>query len=440
MVLVGILPSFLSRSDTETGRNWKGEPSAIEVSGDLAEDVTDRATDYGPVISLTPYKREGGIEASRRFFRSVHTVRRAGRKGKNNVSTPFSFEIPYWADDKRIGFRYAAADEMTRGDIKDELRSTYHDSDIEMSHEPFLGIEPGQYVSIARLRLRDPNHLKPINSYKSSPEDFRIDPYDGITSKMTGDGYGTDANAMVQITMKPAISHADTRKLCWHYGANELAKNIDDDDMGMRWGSVLESIGSTFTEGADDVEVTKTKYATEEMSASASRVADQAKNLGYHINIRLIAVSDDLDTAKQRVQATARKYSNFYNADYGQGLEPAYPSGGDIMTLLKQSVSREWIDREMPMGIVPLMGVAHPPTYLNTAEAEFTFQRGDEGPPTSAPNFEDFDETGYYNPERDFQESPQSSRSSRSDQSGPPDSPSIGDDLDAMRSNSDSGD
>lgn len=402
---MSILPSFLSRSD-DTGRNWQGSPSTIEVSEDLADTVAERSADYGPVILLTPYKREGGIEASRRFFRSVHRTQRAGRGGKKNVSPPFSFEINYWADESRIGFRYAAGDELTRSDIKDELLSTYHDSDVEMSREQFLDIEPGQYVSVAHLRLRDPEYLKPINSYKSSPEDFRIDPYDGITSKMTGDGYGTDANVMVQIIQKPAISHADKRKLCWHYGANELAKTIDDDNMGIRWGAVFETMSSTFSEGPDDTEATETKFQTEQMSASASRVADQQNNLGYHVNIRLIAVSDDPDIAEQRIMSAAGKYSNFYNADYGQGFEPVYPSGSDINNLLTKAASREWIDREMSMGIVPLMGVAHPPTYLNTHEAEWTFQKGDEGPPTTAPALEDIDETGYFDPTQDFQEAP----------------------------------
>lgn len=390
------------------GRNWQGTPNTIEVDENLAEEIERRSDDYGPIIFLVPYKREGGIEASRQFFRSVHQPRRTGRKGKKNVTPPFTLEMCYWQADRRIGFRYAAPDEMTRSEIRDELLSTYHDSNIEMGRDTFLDVQPGQYASIAHLRLRDPEYLKPINSYQSNPEDFRIDPYDGITSKMTGDGWGEDANVMVQIVLKPAISHADTDTLNWHHGSNKLAKKIDSEDMGLRKAAFLEVIGSTVTEGGDDVEVNEEKFQTGEMSEAAGRIANQANDLGYHLNVRIIAVSDDPDVATMRVQATAGKYRNFYNADYGQGFEPAYPDADGIRSLFQTAAAREWVDREMPMGVVPLMGVAHPPTYLNTQGVEWTFQQGDEGPPTSAPQFEDFDQMGYYNPDKPLQEAPTS--------------------------------
>ena len=402
------LRSRLFGSSQERGRNWQGAPSAIEVDQDLADSIESRADEYGPIIFLVPFKREGGIEASRQFFRSVHQPKRTGRKGKKNVSSPFALEMVYWQDDRRIGFRYAAPDQETRSEIRDELLSTYHDSNIEMGTDPFIGAEAGQYASVGYLRLRDPEYLKPINSYKSTPEDFAIDPYDGITSKMTGDGWGTDANVMVQLVLKPALSHADTDKLNWHYGSNRLAKRIDSEDMGIRKGAFFELLASTFIDDMDDddVEINEEKYHTGEMSGAAERIANQENDLGYHLNVRIIAFSNDPEVAKQRVQATAGKYRNFYNDDYGQGFEPMYPEGNDIAALLNTAASREWIDREMPMGIVPLMGVAHPPTYLNTQGVEWTFQKGDEGPPVTATMFEDIDQVGYYDPTQDLLEAP----------------------------------
>lgn len=439
------LNPFSSGGNTSTGRNWKGAPTTIEIDEGLAESVESHAEEFGPVIFLVPFKREGGIEASRQFFRSVHQPQRTGRGGKENVSSPFSLEMVYWKDDRRIAFRYAAPDEMTRSEIRDELLSTYHDSNVEMGVDPFLGVEPGQHASIAHLRLRDAQTLKPINSYKSSPDDFRIDPYDGITSKMTGDGWGEDANVMVQLVLKPAISHADKDKLNWHYGSNRLAKSIDNEDLGIRWSAVLESMFSTFSEGGDeDVEATEEKYTTGQMSEAAGRIADQANDLGYHLNVRIIAISDDPEVASQRVQATAGKYRNFYNADYGQGFEPVYLEGDDIRAMLNTAASRQWVDRDMCMGIVPLMGVAHPPTYLNTQGVEFTFQKGDEGPPVTAPDFDEFDEVGYYNPERALREAPseypQAEADSGSDTSSSSSSPSSSGGLGAMRDKMDDSD
>ncbi|MFC7193195.1 hypothetical protein ACFQL7_27695 [Halocatena marina] len=355
-----------------------------------------------------PYKRAGGIEKARTFFRGIHNVERGGRKQNKNISSPFTFEIVYWRDERRIGFRYATQDGMLRREIEEELDSSYHDSDIDETRESFFDISPDDHLAAATLSLRDPAYLKPINHYKLSPEDFEIDPYDSITSQMTGRGQGTDATVIVQIVMLPAISTANRDSLNWHYGADTLAKDLETAREGIRWTAVAETVASVFTDRIEqqDIEASQEKYVTEEDRAAADAVANQRNQLGFHVNVRLLALSTDPDVARKRVEYTARKYRNFYNARHGQGFVPEYNPSGGVEGVVRRAITREWIDQDMPMSIDALTGLAHPPTNLNTPATEYTYQQSDQGKPPGAPDFEDSERMGYYDPETPLNEAP----------------------------------
>lgn len=393
---------LLSRFTNETTHS---APQTIEVDDELATSITTRANDYGPVVVLVPYKREGGIEKSKTWFRGVHNVTRDGKK---NVSPPFAFEIVYWRGERRIGFRYGAPTASTRREIERQLDSCYHDSDIESATEPFLDLDPGEYLSAATLELQDSDYLKPINHYKLNPDDFEIDPYDSITSEMAGDPVGEDANIITQIILRPAISTARKDKRNWHYGADKLAKQMERNHGGMRKTAILEGIASTFTEGGDDIEYSKEKFVTKQDKQAANMIANQRNQLGFHVNVRILAASNDPKIASDRVAQTARKYRNFYNSQHGQGFEPVFPGPKKITSLATLAASRDWEDENIVMSVDALTGVAHPPTNLNTAEVEYTFQKSDRGVPTSKmPRFDESDQTGYYDPETPLNELPE---------------------------------
>jgi hypothetical protein len=394
---------FLSRfTSTPTTR-----AQTIDVTDDMASDFAEMAAEYGTVISLVPYKREGEIDKARTFFRAIHNVERAGRKQAQNESSPFTFEIVHWRNDRRIGFRYATQDDGLRRDIERELDSCYHDSDIERVPERFFDISDDDHLAAVTLQLRDDEYLKPINHYNLMPEDFEDDPYQSITTQMAGDSQGTDATVVVQIAMRPAISTANRDSLNWHDGADKLATRLEESHEGFRWASIPETLLSVFIEDLhqQDIEHSKERYVSEEDRQAADAVANQRNQLGFHVNIRILALSTDAETARKRVEYTARKYRNFYNAKHGQGLVPDYTPDGGVEGMVRRAISRTWVDHKMPMSIDALTGLAHPPTDLNTNEVEYTIERNDRGIPISKmPRIDENDATGYFDADDLLQE------------------------------------
>ena len=371
-------------------------PQAIEVSDEIVAEITDKSDGYGPIVRIVPYEGEGGITTARHFFRGVHRVKRGGRKRNTNETLPWSFEIVHWGDDREIRFRYAAPDRETRSKVFRQLDSTYHDSDVTLEKEPFCDIKPGDHVATAELRLQKDEPLLPINHAKLNPEDFEIDPYDAVTSEMAGDRTGADATVIVQIVLRPAMSDQDDGKRAWWHGAGKTAKRYEQPDRSFRWGSILDGLAGDF-----DPETENEGYVSNADREAASVIANQRNELGYHTNVRVIAISSDRATALERVQATTEKYGNFYNSSHGQGFTADFSQ--NPIELLRLSVARDWVDREMPMSIDALTGLAHPPTSLSTPEVTYTHQQSDRGVPPSSPAFEDFDETGYYD-DGDFDE------------------------------------
>jgi hypothetical protein len=396
---MGLLSRFRS---TETTR-----AQTIDVTDELASDFADLEAEYGTVIALVPYKRDGEIDKARTFFRAIHNVERAGRKQARNESSPFTFEIVHWRDDRRIGFRYATQDDGLRRDIERELDSCYHDSDIERVPERFFDISAEDHLAAATLQLRDTEYLKPINHYNLMPGDFEDDPYQSITTQMAGDTQGTDATVVVQIAMRPAISTANRDKLNWHHGADKLATRLEESRDGFRWAAIPETLLSVFIEDIkqQEIEHSKERYVSEEDRKAADAVANQRNQLGFDVNIRLMALSTDAETARKRVEYTARKYRNFYNAKHGQGLVPDYTPDGGVEAMVRRAISREWVDHDMPMSIDALTGLAHPPTDLNTNEVEYTIERNDRGIPISKmPRIDETDATGYFDADGPLQE------------------------------------
>lgn len=355
------------------------EVSTVTVDEQLADEIHETAAEFGPVITIVPFKHEGGFEQNKAFFENVF-----------EGDDPFAFEIVYWRGETRIGMRYAGADRSARRTLQMGAESCYHDADIGATPEPFLDIEPGDHVAVARTKLRDTagrNYLKPIKNYKTNPHAFDIHPYDGVTSVMAGDGGGVDASVLVQVICKPATSLSDNDKENWHYGAGKLAKDLSSaDTTETRWTAVLEGLA-----GEDDLDTTKEEYVSGQDTGAADTVADQRNQIGYHTNIRVIAASKSAESARERVRDTTNKYRNFYNAVHGQGFEPEYP---DAVETLERAAGREYIDQQMPFSVTTLAGVGGPPMALNTPEVEYCYTRNDDGIPPGIPQFEQYDETG----------------------------------------------
>lgn len=392
------LRSRLPFVGTSASASHQDEPKAIQIDEALAKNLRERAIAAGPVLKITPYNSQRDTDADRSFFRDVHTVRRGGPNREQNHSTPFAFEPYYDPDAGTIGFRYIGQDERTRVELRQGLEAAYHDSDLNREPPEFVDAEAGQYVSVARLTLRDPEALKPINNPGLNARDFDPDPYDSITRRMTGTNSRENASVVTQIVYMPAISHAGAdkdanSKLNWHYGAESVAKDLRQARLSIRWEALPEMLLDTVTEGTDEIEVLNESGATNKEGTAATQVENQINQKGYHANIRIVAVADDPEVAKQRVAATAEKYRNFYNSTTGQGLRPVFDV--DVAELAKKAARRSWVDRGMPMSLDESLALGAPPTKLSTPEVSYTHRSSDQGMPADSPTFGEYDETGY---------------------------------------------
>ncbi|MCU4799769.1 hypothetical protein OB920_05240 [Halobacteria archaeon HArc-gm2] len=375
-----------------SGNDGPGTPNSIEVGQDLVDDLRERVEAAGPVVHLTPYKRDRNHDTSRSFFRGVHRVRRGGPKRRENVSSPFTFEIHYDGSEGTIGFRYVADEDVLRSEIRQEIESCYHDSDVTRSPPTFVDVDEGDYASAAWLTLRHPEPLRPVNNPGLNPSDFHPDPYDSITSRMVGDG-SRSASVVTQLVFKPAISHADQDSLNWHDGVDEVAKRMKEPNEGFRWQSILTVVANTFVEKDLDVKATQEGYLSSEDKEAANVIANQRNRKGFHVIIRVVAIADEPELAERRVASTCEKYRNYYNSTHGQGFKPVFDV--DVGEVLSNAARRKWIDREMPMSLDEAVALGAPPTDLNTPAVEYTHQRSDEGVPASVDGFEKYDETGY---------------------------------------------
>lgn len=398
MVLVVGFPFFGSddRDDSGSGsdkRNYR--PKVIEADQEFVEEIRKREIAAGPVLDLIPYRRERDFDTDRSFFREVHLCRRGGPKRRQNHSVPFAFEPYYDPDEGTVGFRYAADTRRVRTEVRQGLESAYHDSDVEQKPPQFINVEPGQSISAARLTLRDSEALNPINNPGVNPSDFNPDPYEAVTRRMAGTNDRKEAAVVTQMMFMPAISHAkeDDDELNWHHGVKDVAAELREPDESIRWTAVVESLIDGFSDKnleADPLE----KRDPGEKAVQASKLVENQKNKeGYHINVRVIAVSDDPDVARDRVERTSDKYGKFYNATSGQGFEPKYDI--NVRDLLLKASRRSWIDRGIPFGLDEAVALGAPPTDLSTPSVNQTHRSSDQGTPAGNPDFEEFDETGY---------------------------------------------
>ncbi len=398
------IPFFGSNGPDDTGEedDPAAGPTTVAVDEDLAEEIHSRAAKSSPVVSIIPFKEDdGGFPKSRAFFRNIFSMKRRGKNRRKNHSSPFAFEMVYWRNRRTITFRYASSDPDMRRTLRQGAESHYSDADIQEAPEPLLDVEEGDHVSAARLRLRNEtglNYLRPINHYKLNKEDFEIHPYDGITSAMMGDSYGVDASVVVQVVMRPAISSVDeesNKDLEWHQDAGTLAEEIKSSDTdSIRWSALFEIIGDAFTKGQNDIQMLEEDYVSAEDKAAADAVANQKGELGYDVNIRLVACSEQPAIAEQRIRDVGEKYHNFYNSRHGQGLRAIGANEEATRRLVERTSDRAWVDRQMPMSIDVLAALAGPAPNLSTGGVEYTYTRSDDGLAPGIKTFEHYDETG----------------------------------------------
>ncbi|WP_129113857.1 type IV secretory system conjugative DNA transfer family protein [Halegenticoccus tardaugens] len=374
----------------------RNTPDAYKVDEQLSESLREHVErENRPVLGIRPYRGEDGIERGERLLNSLHDVRRSGFLNRKNGSPPQTFELHYTDDSEILQFRFVPGDTETKRRLLRQLKTYYPDSDILEAAPTFMDIEPGMYVAGARLSLRDSDYFKPIKHFRIDPDHFAQDPYDSITSEMVGAPETPDADVLVQFVLRPAFSTEGREGKNWFAGIEQTVERMTKPQTTFDKGAILDEIGRAFTPGESEGKADFSKHmpATNGHKKAAAVVADQYGKKGYHLNIRILAVSEDADEAVSRVQETAGMYRKFYNSKYEQGFEPTFYSAKNLPGLFERAAAREWRDRGMVFATDTLAGVCHVPTDLNTQQADYSMTTAGKGVPPRTPRF-DFDAVG----------------------------------------------
>ena len=364
--------------------------AAVELDEQTCATLDEQVISNPQVVEVMPYQDELDLVTAMRFLEDLHNVEKGGVTGGKNVSDPFTIEHVF--ENGSLRFRFGPNNSHQQKQIQMAARTHYGGADIDTVPSSFLDVDPGQHLAAGRLTLRDPDYFLPIKHFQISPEQFEIDPYDSITSELVGIATDAPTNALVQIVLRPAWSNHSRDRKNWYHGVDKTAKYLKQPDRGFRWGSVAENVvaGMVGDEGTEDATVER--ESTSEQKQAAEIVANQRAEKGYHLNVRVFAVSEDRDEAMQRVEDTARMYRTFYTSTYEQGFVPEFPSGQGPRDLAATAAAREWIDRKIVFSTSTLAGVAHLPTDLNTQQIDYSRTSESGSTPSAAPEFESFQE------------------------------------------------
>lgn len=364
--------------------------TTLELDERLCEELESRATAETDVVEVMPFQDDLDLVKAMRFLEDLHNVEKGGMGGRKNVSDPFTIEHVF--ENGSLRFRLGPGNPHQNKQIQMVARTHYGDADIAESHSTFLDVEPGQHLAGARLTLRDPDYFLPIKHFQITPKQFQTDPYDSITSELVGLPTDAKTNAIVQIVLRPAWSNHPRDRKNWYHGIDKTAKYLKQPTQGFRWGSVAENVLAGMVGGEGTSEATKQTPATGEQKQAAETVANQRAEKGYHLNVRVFAVSDDPDEAVERVEDTARMYRTFYTSTYEQGFKPKFPGADGLRDLSAKAASREWINRKIVFSTSTLAGVAHLPTDLNTQQIDYSRTSESGSTPSEAPDMDAYRE------------------------------------------------
>lgn len=371
----------------------RNSPKALEIDAQTAEQIRETVADEEqPVLGIRPYRGEDAIERGERLLNSLHDVDHGGLFDRKNASPPQTFELHYTDDEEVLQFRFVPGDQDSRRRLLRQLKTYYPDSDVVESAPAFAELEDGDHVAGAHLELRDSNYYRPIKHYQIDPDHFEQDPYDSITSEMVGAPETADADVIVQFVLRPAFSTESRDSKNWFSGIPDTLEELQNPVTRFDASGFAEEIGNIVAQNEERGGFAK-EIDTNGHNKAAQVVADQYGKKGFHLNIRIFAISSDPDEAVSRVRETAGMYRKFYNSKYEQGFEPAFYSRRKLPKLLERAAAREWVDRDMVFSTDSTAGVCHVPTDLNTQEADYSMTVAGKGVPPRTPRFP-FDEVG----------------------------------------------
>lgn len=324
----------------------------------------------GVLLRIRPYKGNDGIPDGHQMLQSLHDVP-TDFFGRNQADA-HTFEV--WYHDSKVTFYLHAATPKAAETFQARVQNTYPNTEVyEVEGTSRLPpIRPHDYVAGAWLELEKMPYY-PIRHYQG--EGFEQDPYGEITSEMVST---TETRVVTQVVFRGA-------KPGWADGSVFGRDSVDALAEGMRKGTSVGWLNP------------RVRPATEKDKQAAEIIEKQRGKQGFHVNIRVLAMSPDQHEACVRAEGVASMFGKYYNSITEQGLRPipVAPSLFDrprpkMRAHVERFQDRAWIDRDMILTAEELAGVAHIPNKsINTPAVDWTKMVAGAGVPADAPQAED---------------------------------------------------
>lgn len=314
-----------------------------------ATDTFDKSPEMlpGTLLEIKPFKQsEGKVERGANLLQTLHDVHLS--EGEN-VSDSHAFEV--WFDRGEFKFRLYASNPRAKDRFQRRVANTYTNAEVyELDDcQALPTIKEGEYVAGSRLDEKRHTFL-PIRDHEGTGFPHG-DPYSDILGEMlTLD----DSVVVLQVIFKPA-RHDWTDS-----GPN--GQSVEDIAAELRSGTVVGMKDPLVWAGIREMEERK---PTERDKQAAKLVEAQRGKQGFHVNIRILAVSPEPREAMERARGVSGLFRKVYSTDVGQKFIDFPVSEGteELDNFLKTMLFREWTDRKMILSIDELAGIAHIPNH-----------------------------------------------------------------------------
>jgi hypothetical protein len=411
---IGDPNSYAGGADTGEVTSYSApDYAAAEITPETAAEV---ATPDGleQAISVRPHRDNGGISAMRDVLESLHTVEteRSGliRSSTSNVSPAHSAEIRYTADEtdeRTLSLQYIPGSRSLTSTFEGQLQTRYDDSLFDRTDPNFLPVESATgsadesntaseesvYLSGATLALRKYT-LFPIKNV--SLPGFRSDPMGSIMQEMVSsqDDGAADADVVVQIMFRP-------EDRSWRQGVSGGHGLTDDDDPNITGENSLQELSFNLNQPTTKKErMTFTKERVEYPPSKVDKqiaklLEEQQGDKGWHLCVRVFALSEDPEVAKSRAAKTAGMFENFYEANSEQTFVPQ-PIGKKYLTdEYADAAAREFNETGIVKAQREVAGLVNIPQAkdISTNKMQWSLSRPGDGVPVGTPRF-DFDAVG----------------------------------------------
>lgn len=388
---------------------------AVRIDEALAETLS-RTADV-PAVTVRPDKDNGGIEAMVDVLESLHHVRRSGGE---NTTPAYALEMRYATppgagdDTRAITMQYHASDAGQAGLVERQVQDQYPHSQVDRESDAFLAAEPGQYVAGATLDLRRYT-LFPIRNIDL--DGFRADPTGSVLSEMVGsqEEATSDADVVCQVMFRPAdrswtngvenghgavdvselhdIDAADEPTGSYAPGINQLSKDLKRETTVKNRLPLGYVPGLNLIEGIGYESLVYDPTVVDK--AVAKLLEEQQGEKGWHLCLRVLAVSDDADVAVDRASRAADMFRNFYESNSEQTFVPQPLAGAAVRTEAERAATRTFHETGIVKAHREVAGLVNIPKaeYVNSSKMRWSLSKPGEGVPPGTPRF-DFETAG----------------------------------------------